>query len=87
MKTERDKLIELAKKVKSDIFNEFAVEELVDNFIKESINPRNEPDGHRRLEDNKLQEKKCGYDVVKCDFRGSNKLCKNNGFCIGQLAF
>jgi len=59
MKTERDKLIELAKKVKSDIFNEFAVEELVDNFIKESINPRNEPDGHRRLEDNKGEKELC----------------------------
>jgi len=69
MKTERDKLIELAKKVKSDIFNEFAVEELVDNFIKESINPRNEPDGHRRLEDNKGEK-----EVNKCEYCGSMKV-------------
>ena len=66
MKTERDKLIELAKKVKSDIFNEFAVEELVDNFIKESINPQPETDGHRRLEDNKGKEKICLDKYCDC---------------------
>ena len=30
-------------------------------------------------------QKKCRYDIVKCDFLGDNQLCKNTGFCIGQL--
>ena len=55
------------------------------NYANKILNKA--PNEIRDVMDNKLQKKKCSYDVVKCDFRGCNQLCKNNGFCIGQLTF
>jgi len=34
--------------------------------LEKSINPQNEPAGHRRLEDNKVQKKPCPHPGIMC---------------------
>jgi len=71
MKTEKDKLIDFVIWLKEQdpiIKNALDPSNTVLMYLQ-SINPRNETDGHRRLEDNKAKEEFChqckGSDVYK----------------------
>jgi len=74
MKTNKDKLIDYLKTKSIQSVDKDEIEK-IESFIRflKSINPQHEPDGHRRLEDNKDKKEIC----PKCNKKDKVSTCSN----------